>query len=170
MTDQEFFEKAEKHFRFLITQYGFIVTERIKAEHFDNRWIAFSSRECIVAVFVDRGDVNLKMCLASLANDPSDKEGKHWWDLEAIIGFLTESTESEILASLDIIPEKPVPYELKIEGQLADLAERMQPYCPPILSLFESDSYYENLKGLEAFRKKRSDLLWEKLRSRVRNK
>jgi len=176
LTDQEFFEKAEKHFRFLITQYGFAVTERIKAVHFDNRYIAFSSQECQVAVYVDRGYVELSVCLASLANDPSNKEGRHSWGLETIIGFLTEPTDSEILASFDRdlasfdkIPGKSIPYELEIEGQLADLAERMQPYCPPIFSLFQSDIYYDTLKELDAFRARQHALLMEKLTSRVRN-
>lgn len=169
MKSEAFFNKATEYFRYLVTDYGFEVTDRKVFPHFDNCKIVLSSSKCRLDILLDRGSVLVQICLIPISNTSSKKETL-CWDLGIIVGFLLQSAGSEWPLWFYRSPDESLSYESRVEWQLRDTAERMKPYCEQILALFQDDIFLNRLGELQAFNKKRRDEVFKYLEGRRKSR
>ena len=132
-----FFDQVEKHFRYLIDDYGFSVVKKKQYDSFDNAKIILQSIDCRIEVFRERGFVEV---YAGPLSSPKER-----YDLATLIAFLTKKEAKQFDYEIPI-PEYD--YDARIEWQVKKLAGILQMYCSQICRLFHKEVLDENRKEL----------------------
>jgi len=119
-----FAEQVKAHFHCLIDDYGFVVvSERFDPEAFGNSLVDFQSRNTVVRVLLDRGQVTIDI-------GPYPRSPGYWFDLSSIIEFLVPETGEPVY----VFPDTWDNYNDMIIWQVARLSRVLQQYGAPVLT------------------------------------
>jgi hypothetical protein len=125
------FDQVEKHFRYLIDEYGFSVVSKKLYDSFDNAIIVLQSKECRIRVIRERGLVLLDVAPVS---SPEETYG-----LATLIAYLTKEAEplNDEVPDYDYDDDDDPGSERQVER----LARSLQRYYPQIRELFRKETF-----------------------------
>ena len=135
-----FFDQVEKHFRYLIDDYGFSVVRKKQYDSFDNAKIVLKSKECCVRVTRERGYVEI---------DAGPPSGEIWYDLATLVAYLSKETE-ELRYDIPDYGDD-FDYDARIEWQVKKLSSIFPKYYLQICELFCGETFEEKRMELKNF-------------------
>jgi hypothetical protein len=140
---KRYFQQVQKHFRFLIDEYGFAVEKEVDGGRYSMvvfRQIGlFRPKICQIRVPYQEGRVQVDVAPLSAPND--------WFGLATIIQYLTPEVEKRWTYA-EVYDPKP-------GKQLENLAKVVKVHIDAILQLFEEHAFERERPGLLACRKRR---------------
>ena len=135
-----FFDQVEKHFRYLINDYGFCVVRKKQYDSFDNAKIVLRSKECSIRVTRERGYVEI---------DAGPSSGEVWYGLHTLIAYLTKEAKELQYDVPDY--DDDFDYDARVEWQVKKLAGILPEYYPQIRELFREEAFEEKRMELKDF-------------------
>ncbi|MBN1812447.1 MAG: hypothetical protein JXA14_11460 [Anaerolineae bacterium] len=140
---KRYFAQVQKHFRFLIDEYGFAVEREVDEGRYSmvvfRQTALFRPKICQIRVPYQEGRVQVDVAPISASKD--------WFGLATIIQYLTP--EAERRWTYDEV------YDPKPGKQLENLAKVVRAHIDAILQLFEEQTFVRERPGLLACRKRR---------------
>ena len=138
-----YYKQVQKHFRFLIDEYGFSVEKEEEGRGyclvaFRQKGL-FRPKICRVRVSREAGRVQVDIAPLSAPND--------WFSLATVIQYLTPGAENPW--TYDEV------YDPKTGKQLENLAEVLRSHFDTILQLFQKSTFKQKREELIAHRRKR---------------
>lgn len=145
MEQISFIRLVEKHFEYLIDEYGFDIAEtRHSPENFGNGLVRFQSSEVNITIILDRGQILIDLGPRSVAPNQC-------FDLRAVVMFL----EPQITEPIYLFPDNTNGNESR-EWHITRLARLLRQYCAQILegrfSNWEELRQFTNKAALETYR------------------
>ena len=136
-----FFDQVEKHFHYLIDEYGFSVVRKKQYDSFDNAEVVLQSKEFRIAVVRERGYVDI------YAGPLSSEEES--CDLATLVAYLTKEAEELQYDIPDY--DDDFDYDARIEWQVKKLASILPKYYLRICELFRGETFDEKSDELTDF-------------------
>lgn len=120
-----FFERVKEEFHYLVSDYGFTITEEIyDAQAFGNSFVGFVStmNGMGIGIALDRGQVTV-----DIRPSPGSKK---IFGLVTMVRFLAPDFSEEVYASP---PKAFDTYHDRVDWQVKRIARILRQYCEPIL-------------------------------------
>jgi hypothetical protein len=162
MDKEDFSSLVEKHFGFLVREYGFSIEYSKKVEphnglSHDDFDLVMQSTESRIRIATEMGTVIIDFAPAHIEKYSQIRE---WYDLSSIVSYLTQGPHQ---VNICLSYPEPVGDKSRIEKQFIRLNKVSKPYWPKILDMFRRDNFIEKEQDLDKFMKERAEKRWGKV-------
>lgn len=145
MEQTSFIELVKTHFKYLIDEYGFVLTEtRHSPEYFGNGLVRFQSSNANITIILDRGQVLIDI-------EPYLVMPNQSFDLRSVVMFLTPQINEPIY----LFPNNKDVDESR-KWQINRLAHLLRQYCAQVLegkfSSWEELRQFRDKAAMETYR------------------